>query len=91
MDQGQQRRRFRLWHCLEAVCALEPRLEETGRAELFKRDFRFLRGCMDHAGSVRCEEGELQRLERAIQVLLMELRDLLASTSSEHRECTGRY
>jgi hypothetical protein len=91
MDAGQQRRRFRLWHCLEAVCAMEPRLEEMGRAEPFKRDFRFLRGCMARANATHCEEGELQSLERAIQMLLLELRDLLQLPSSEWRACMGRY
>ncbi|MCF8086382.1 MAG: hypothetical protein K9J48_05765 [Desulfohalobiaceae bacterium] len=66
-------------------------MEETGRAELFKRDFHFLRSCMARTCSVNCEEGDLLRLERAIQMLLTEFRDLLASGSSEHRACTGRY
>jgi hypothetical protein len=83
MDRRQQRRRFRLWHCLDAVCQLESRLEETGRAETFKRDFRFLRGCMSRVGGMRCEEGELQRLERSVQALLLELGELLGPGSPE--------
>ncbi|MEF8824170.1 MAG: hypothetical protein V5A74_08675 [Desulfohalobiaceae bacterium] len=89
MDKRQQRRRFRLWHCLEAVCEMESRLEEAGRADPFKRDFRFLRGCMSRVGGMHFDEGELQRLERTIQALLMELKDLFECRVSEDF-CAGR-
>jgi hypothetical protein len=89
MDKRQQRRRFRLWHCLEAVCEMESCLEETGWAEPFKRDFRFLRGCMARVGGMHFDEGELQRLEGSIQALLMELKDLFECRPSEDF-CPGR-
>lgn len=89
MDKRQQRRRFRLWHCLEAVCEMESRLEETGWADSFKRDFRFLRSCMSRVGGISFDEGELQRLERSIQALLLELKDLFERRPSEDF-CQGR-
>jgi hypothetical protein len=70
---------------------MESRLEEAGRAELFRRDFRFLRCCLARTSEMSCGEGELQRLERTIQMLLLELRDLLASSEAQSCVCMGRY
>lgn len=89
MDKRQQRRRFRLWHCLETVCEMESRLEETGWAEPFMRDFRFLRGCMAQVGGMHFDEAELQSLERAIQGLLTELKGLFECGLVEDF-CPGR-
>ena len=91
MTTSRRQRRFRLWNCLESVCEMESRLEEKGRAELFRTDFRFLRGSLDRVSLMSCRERELQRLERSIQVLLLELGELLESGSSEDCACWGRH
>ncbi len=90
MTMTRRQRRFRLWSCLEAVCEMESQLEEKGWAELFRADFRFLRGSLDRVSLMSCRERELQRLEGTIQSLLLELGELLESGSSESCACWGR-
>ena len=77
MDRNQQRLRCRLQSCLEAVCEMENRLEESGQADPFKRDFLFLRKCMARTAGINCGETDMQRLERASQLLLEEFREML--------------
>jgi len=82
MDRNQHRLRCRLRSCLEAVCEMENRLEESGQAGPFKRDFLFLRGGLANTAVINCEEKDMQRLERSIQLLLEELRAMLGSGGS---------
>lgn len=77
MDRNQQRLRCRLRSCLEAVCEMENRLEESGQAGPFKRDFLFLRRGMSRTACINCGERDMQRLEGAIQLLLEEFREML--------------
>ena len=85
MDRDQQRLRCRLRSCLEAVCEMENRLEEFGQAGPFKRDFLFLRGGMARTASMNCGEKDMQRLERTIQLLFEEFREMLEP------EITGNF